>query len=459
MVRIDATWLGSAGPTFYDNAPASLSKQANGSVSYLGPGDIVVINVFYNGVADGGHALVVNSGSDVSSGTVNLVSQNSGYDTSTLPVVPGTISNGSVTVGGGGSGYTYTTIGVVHAPKPAVASTPISTAPTKVSNGVVYLSLKNPTPVFDPVHVVLDGGDLFVDWLGESTGEIAEYNANTGVEIRVIHDSGYIASSGADIWVLGSTDGTSSITEINAGSGAVVQVITAPDYNLSGADAISATSNDVWIASSGPSVESSNHKYHTTDNSLTEVSASTGALIQVLSAPSLDLNFPWQIEADGTYVWVANHGGNSGSSITELNSVTGALNRVIRGPIADLDSPNEMTSDVSDLWVITVDGANRGVNSQVDEFSATTGKLVRVLHDDVEVPEGIANDGAHLWLSNDFSGNVTEYSNATGALIRLIPHSEYQLVPQAIAASASRIWVANAYGENGRYRVYGIPTS
>jgi hypothetical protein len=136
--------LGSAGPKFYDNAPSSLSKQANGSVTYLGPGDIIIINVLYNGIADGGHALVVNDSSDVTSGTVNLVSQNSGYETSTLPVVPGTISGGSVTVGGGGSGYTYTTVGVVHAPSANTTTTPTyPSSPTGTSKSSLSGTITN----------------------------------------------------------------------------------------------------------------------------------------------------------------------------------------------------------------------------------------------------------------------------------------------------------------------------
>jgi len=111
-----STWTGDAGQPLYNDAPSNLTKQATGSVSYLGPGDVVIINVYYNGSFDGGHALVVNSSSSVSSGTVNLVSQNSGYQGTSEPVVSGTISGGSVSVGGGGSGWSYTTIGVVHAP-------------------------------------------------------------------------------------------------------------------------------------------------------------------------------------------------------------------------------------------------------------------------------------------------------------------------------------------------------
>jgi alpha-tubulin suppressor-like RCC1 family protein len=123
-----APWRGSAGPTFYNDAPSNLTKQLNGSVPYLGPGDVVIIDVFQYGSPDGGHVLVVNDTSDVKSGTVNLVSQNSGYETNSEPVVSGKITDGTVTVGGGNAEWTYTTYGVVHAPPPK--SSAIATAVT-----------------------------------------------------------------------------------------------------------------------------------------------------------------------------------------------------------------------------------------------------------------------------------------------------------------------------------------
>ncbi len=119
---IKATWLGSAGPALWDNTPKQLSKQPNGSVSYLGPGDVVIINVFKNGSPDGGHALIVNDSSPVTSGTVDLVSQNSGAPGDAAPQVNGKISGGKVTVGGGDKEWTYQTIGVVHAPAAARAA-------------------------------------------------------------------------------------------------------------------------------------------------------------------------------------------------------------------------------------------------------------------------------------------------------------------------------------------------
>ena len=113
---IHATWGGDAGQPLWNSTPGNLSKQPNGKVSYLGPGDVVIINVFDNGTPDGGHALVVNDSSHVTSGTVDLVSQNSGAPGNAQPQVSGTISGGKVSVGGGGGGWTYQTIGVVHAP-------------------------------------------------------------------------------------------------------------------------------------------------------------------------------------------------------------------------------------------------------------------------------------------------------------------------------------------------------
>jgi hypothetical protein len=75
---IHATWPGNGGRSsasarnsMYDEAPGALSKQANGSISYVGPGDVVSINVYHNGVfqADG-HVLIVNSAGSITSGNV-----------------------------------------------------------------------------------------------------------------------------------------------------------------------------------------------------------------------------------------------------------------------------------------------------------------------------------------------------------------------------------------------------
>jgi hypothetical protein len=121
---ISSTWHGNGGESsatahdsMYDEAPAGLSKQPNGSISSVGPGDVVSINEYLNGgfLADG-HVLIVNTSGAVTSGTIPLVSQNSGDPSSATPQRTATLSNGTLTINGAGGGYTYSVIGVVHAP-------------------------------------------------------------------------------------------------------------------------------------------------------------------------------------------------------------------------------------------------------------------------------------------------------------------------------------------------------
>lgn len=109
---IDATWTGDAGSEMWKNAPDNLTKQLDGSISYLGPGDVLDINVYFQGRLMGGHVFVVNAGRRVTSGTVALVSQNN----SRVPQKPGSLVGGKVSVSGAGGGWTYRVIGVIHAP-------------------------------------------------------------------------------------------------------------------------------------------------------------------------------------------------------------------------------------------------------------------------------------------------------------------------------------------------------
>jgi hypothetical protein len=93
-------------------------------------------------------------------------------------------------------------------------------------------------------------------------------------------------------------------------------------------------------------------------DSVTELSASTGALVQVISGSSYGFESPLAISSVATDVWVTN---SYVHSVTELNAWTGALVRVISGssykfkdPEAikssscGLDGPDGVSSDGSD---------------------------------------------------------------------------------------------------------------
>jgi hypothetical protein len=116
-------WAGTGGrstPTtldsMYDKAPVGLTEEANGSISYVSPGDVVSVNVYGDGIfVPGGDVLIVNTAGSIVGGHVQLVSQNSGTPTAATPERTALLSNGTLTMGPSGS-RTYQVIGVVHTP-------------------------------------------------------------------------------------------------------------------------------------------------------------------------------------------------------------------------------------------------------------------------------------------------------------------------------------------------------
>ena len=113
---ISSTWTGN-GNQMYANAPIGLSKEPNGSITYLNPGDVITLD-------DGGvgHAAVINS---VSGSTVQIVNQNT-----TAVYSSSTFSNGTLSSPWGSP---WTVQGVIHAPTGG-GTTPAKVAKTDLDN-------------------------------------------------------------------------------------------------------------------------------------------------------------------------------------------------------------------------------------------------------------------------------------------------------------------------------------
>ena len=114
----------------------------------------------------------------------------------------------------------------------------------------------------------------------------------------------------------------------------------------------------------------------------------------------------------------------SGDSVTELSATTGALVRVIRGSSYGFDEPKGITSDGNHIWV-----TNEGKGNSVTELSASTGALVKVISGSsygFDSPQGITSGGNHVWVANYGYGgySVTELSATTGALVKVITRLE-----------------------------------
>lgn len=110
-------------------------------------------------------------------------------------------------------------------------------------------------------------------------------------------------------------------------------------------------------------------------NAVTEIGASTGALIRVITGPRYQLNGPDSIAVAAGRVWVVNV---NTLSVTEINSVTGALIRVI--PSLP-NVPFAITADRDGVWLVTnvgekaVDGTHP--DGSVAELGVTSGRLIR----------------------------------------------------------------------------------
>jgi DNA-binding beta-propeller fold protein YncE len=122
----------------------------------------------------------------------------------------------------------------------------------------------------------------------------------------------------------------------------------------------------------------------------------------------------------------------------------------IDGPAGEFDSPDAVAVAGGLVWV-----ANAGGNS-VTEINANTGALIRVISAsryELNEPRAIAVTGTTVWVLN--SGDVsrtaiTEIDAATGALIRVISATRYHINgADGIAASGNTVWVANVGNGGG----------
>jgi DNA-binding beta-propeller fold protein YncE len=199
-------------------------------------------------------------------------------------------------------------------------------------------------------------------------------------------------------------------------------------------DAIAVAGNRVWVANSA---------YREGGRGwLTEIDATTGALIRVIAGPQYGLVDPEALAVDGDTLWVADGYGNA---VTEIDASTGALIRVIAGWQYQLDDAGAIATGGGAVWV-----AN-GFSDTVTEIDASTGALIRVisapryrLNTTVYAP-AIAVAAGRVWVPDGSSNTVTEIDASTGALVRVIP--SLPNVPFAIAAEGDQAWLVVNLGE------------
>jgi hypothetical protein len=247
---ISSTWHGNggesspgAGDSMYGEAPSSLSKQPNGSISSVGPGDVVSINLFDAGsfVADG-HVLIVNTSGSVTGGTIPLVSQNAGDGSNATVTSSANLSNGSLTIPKSGA-WTYSVIGVVHAPGSATGNPHANGALIQTPDQKLYV-VAGGAPLYVTSCAAIGGCSNVIPVL--SLAGFASEPAN-GTELSDISGDVWIVAGGAPLKV-------TSCTAIGGCSGNVVvdpaTVKAMPTAPANGTE-LSDISGDVWIVAGG----------------------------------------------------------------------------------------------------------------------------------------------------------------------------------------------------------------
>jgi hypothetical protein len=214
--------------------------------------------------------------------------------------------------------------------------------------------------------------------------------------------------SGPDLFVANYLS-RGSVTEIDASTGALVRVISGLEYQFYGPDALAASGGNLLVANNFGSV--------------TEFNASTGALVRVISGAKYQFDQPGALAVWGDDLFVANAANQTNGSLTELDASTGALVRVIS---FSQYGPGAMAPSGPDLFVVTGDS--------VTELDASTGGRVRVIsgpqyHFDQVGKLAVA--GHDLFAVNYGGDSVTELNASTGALVRKVTNPVELLRPSA----------------------------
>jgi DNA-binding beta-propeller fold protein YncE len=328
-------------------------------------------------------------------------------------------------------------------------------APPGGNAGCPSAGLTQGTPGGDdpdqPDAIADDGTHVWVANLASNT--VTELNTSDGSVVQVLSAKDYgfdapraIAVAGAHVWVANAD--SSTVTELNASDGSLVQIV--PSKYFAGPDAIAVSGYDVWITNDGGNGGASvtelnaltgqpvhqpfgNASYHFNQpdaialdgvhvwvasfcaNAVTEMNASDGSVVQVLSGRGFDR--PRAIAVAGSHVWVAN---SSSSTVTELNARDGSLVQIV--PSQYFAGPDAIAVSGTNIGV--VNGGSIG-GASLTELNAQTGSLVRAPIDgsayQFDLPWALAVDGVHAWIANSGSSTVTEINISDSSLAQILP--------------------------------------
>ena len=231
-----------------------------------------------------------------------------------------------------------------------------------------------------------------------------------------------VVFDGTHLWVTNASG--NSVTEVNASDGSVVQVFNGASYGFNNPQGLAFDGRHLWIANGGGA-------------SVTEINSSDGSLVRVLSGGSYDFAGPQAIAFDGKDLWVTNTVGNS---VTEVNAATGSAVQVLSASNYLFAKPLDIAYDgLGHVWITN----NR--DDIVTEVNTSDGSLVRTVFEllGLQGAAGIVFDGQHLWIADNAGAGATELNAADGSFVRFVSTGGG---PQDIAFDGVHVWVTTFQG-------------
>lgn len=305
-----------------------------------------------------------------------------------------------------------------------------------------------------PIGVALAGSHAWISQIGPD--KVVEFSTGNGRQVssdtQDLNFPWAVAAGDGYAWVANDGNNAGSVTKLSMTTGAVTQ-LAGPASDIANPTAIAVQGPHIWVANLGTRTRTGFTGY----GSITELDASTDAVLKTITGGKNGITYPDSIAVGGPYVWVVDGGYKGGlGGVTRIDTrdgsiltktggsygferpaaiaVSGSHVWVLNNPYRGQLSVTEM--NVSDgSWVQTLSGPQYGFGSYVSLFGYRT--------------QGIAVAGNRVWVADpgggsDGHGAVTEINARTGDLMRVLSGKLYDFyTPNAVTAAGSQVWIAS----------------
>jgi hypothetical protein len=264
-----------------------------------------------------------------------------------------------------------------------------------------------------PWDIAAAGGYVWIANGSGSPGSVTKLNATTGTATEIsgsasdIANPAAVAVQGSHVWVanLGAQThtgftGFGSVTELDASTGTALKTIPGSKTGITYPVSFAISGPYVWVVDGG---------YKGGLGGVTRIDTRTGTSF-TKTGGNYGFVRPATIAIAGGHVWVLNNPYRGGLSVTEMNASDGSLVQILSGSQYDFGSYVNLfgyraagvAAAGNRVWVADPDGGSNG-HGAVTEINARTGGLVRVLSGapyDFYTPDAIATAGSQIWVTN-----------------------------------------------------------